>query len=264
MTNAVENVKPPLDDVMLSMDVVDTLRQDERIVERELNDEKRRIQLIERLRGIYRGQGIEVPDHILQEGVKALEERRFVYEPPHNTFEVRLAKLYVTRRAWGRWVGGGLAALALIWMGWQAFYVLPEARKQVRIHIELTNTLPDELQKLYSAVETETNSASVLQQASKLRNSGLAAAKAGQQEAAQQARTDLEAMIGELRLAYDITIVSRPGELSGLWRIRALIPIAAIIILWSRPLTNPAIGSSGKSPTKKPANVRPLQNGRYV
>ena len=31
-------VKVPLDDVMIAMDVVDTLRHDERLVERELND----------------------------------------------------------------------------------------------------------------------------------------------------------------------------------------------------------------------------------
>ena len=70
----------PLDDVMIAMDVVDTLRHDRRILERELNDERRRAELIERLRNLYKGQGIEVPDSILEEGVRALEERRFVYE----------------------------------------------------------------------------------------------------------------------------------------------------------------------------------------
>ena len=42
--------QPPLDDVMLAMDVVDTLRHDQLIVERELNEEERRAKLIERLR----------------------------------------------------------------------------------------------------------------------------------------------------------------------------------------------------------------------
>ncbi|MFV0295026.1 MAG: DUF6384 family protein, partial [Hyphomicrobiaceae bacterium] len=37
----------PLDDVMIAMDVVDTLRQDKRIVERELDDDARRTALIE-------------------------------------------------------------------------------------------------------------------------------------------------------------------------------------------------------------------------
>src|SRR4029453_14516698 len=47
---------PPPDGLVLAMDVVDTLRHRERLVERELNEE----QLIERLRSLYKGQGIEV------------------------------------------------------------------------------------------------------------------------------------------------------------------------------------------------------------
>ena len=45
----------PLDDVMIAMDVVDTLRHDRRILERELNDETRRAELIERLREPLQG-----------------------------------------------------------------------------------------------------------------------------------------------------------------------------------------------------------------
>ena len=62
---------------MIAMDVVDTLRHDRLIVDRELNDAGRHDDLIKRLREIYKGQGIEVPDHILEEGVKALKEDRF-------------------------------------------------------------------------------------------------------------------------------------------------------------------------------------------
>ena len=48
---------------------------------RELNEEGREAELIDRLRQIYRDQGIEVPDHMLAEGVKALKDSRFVYTP---------------------------------------------------------------------------------------------------------------------------------------------------------------------------------------
>ena len=53
-----------LDDVMIAMDVVDTLRHREDLVRRELNEEGRESELIARLRQIYRDQGIEVPDHV--------------------------------------------------------------------------------------------------------------------------------------------------------------------------------------------------------
>lgn len=89
-----------LDDVMLAMDVVDTLRHRVRIVDQELNEDAREEQLIARLKEIYGAQGIEVPDKILKDGVKALAEQRFVYKPPADTVSVKLAKLYVSRKKW--------------------------------------------------------------------------------------------------------------------------------------------------------------------
>ena len=65
----------PLDDVMLAMDVVDTLRHADRLVERELGAEERDQQLKERLRQLYAAQGIDVPEHILDEGVDGARAR---------------------------------------------------------------------------------------------------------------------------------------------------------------------------------------------
>ncbi len=90
--------KAPLDEVMLARDVVDTLRHRQDLVERELAGDAREKQLIEKLREIYHQQGIEVTDAVLMEGVKALDESRFVYTPPKPSLGVSLAKLYVGRR----------------------------------------------------------------------------------------------------------------------------------------------------------------------
>ena len=103
----------PLDEVMLAMDVVDTLRRRERLVARELGDDDRRSGLRDRLRDIYASQGIDVPDHIIDEGVKALAEDRFVFAPPEAGFGVRLARIYVGRARWGKYetvLGKGLYA----------------------------------------------------------------------------------------------------------------------------------------------------------
>ena len=62
-----------LDDIMIAMDVVDTLRHREDLVRRELDEEQREAELIARLRKIYHDQGIEVPDRVLADGVKALQ-----------------------------------------------------------------------------------------------------------------------------------------------------------------------------------------------
>src|SRR5690606_26118947 len=113
--------KAPLDDVMLAMDVVDTLRHEQKLVARELGASAREAQLIERLRKIYHDQGIEVPDRILAEGVKALEESRFTYTPPPDTFSTRLARLYVSRGRWGR--PALIIAALLVLIGGGYFFV---------------------------------------------------------------------------------------------------------------------------------------------
>ena len=82
MNEVVQKEQAPLDELMLAMDVVDTLRHKELVLARELQAEDRDEDLVERLREIYTGQGIVVTDEILQQGVKALREERFVYRPP--------------------------------------------------------------------------------------------------------------------------------------------------------------------------------------
>ncbi len=52
--------KKPLDEVLLAMDVVDTLRHRQLTLAREMDDVGRERELIERLKDIYHAQGIEV------------------------------------------------------------------------------------------------------------------------------------------------------------------------------------------------------------
>src|SRR3712207_4543989 len=107
-----------LDEVKLAMDVVDTLRHQENLVSRQLGEEDRDAQLLQRLREIYRGQGIEVPDRILQEGVQALKEQRFVYAPPNPSFARTVARAWVNRARIGRLL---LSLLVLLGLGWGAY-----------------------------------------------------------------------------------------------------------------------------------------------
>lgn len=94
------DVSVPLDEVMLAMDVVDTLRHQRAQVAAELDEDKREAQLIARVHSIYESQGMDVPSDVIAEGVKALVEDRFKYDPPARSFAVRLAEIYVERGKW--------------------------------------------------------------------------------------------------------------------------------------------------------------------
>lgn len=116
----VEATPVALDRVMLAMDVVDTLRHQHELVERELDDDRRQHQLIERVQAIYESQGIEVSQEVVAEGVRALREDRFVYSPPRRSFSVRLAEVYVER---GKWALRAAIALLLVVAAWATWAV---------------------------------------------------------------------------------------------------------------------------------------------
>lgn len=126
--------KAPLDEVMLAMDVVDTLRHRKVLIDRELNADAREQNLIQRLRELYASQGIEVTDEILAEGVQALQEDRFRYTPTPGGFQTMLARIYIERGKWGRRIGVLLLLLVLVRGGIYLFVDVPanhEAEQQL-------------------------------------------------------------------------------------------------------------------------------------
>lgn len=85
MASDTASTRAPLDELMMAMDVVDTLRHDERIALKELGSDERDAAMIQRLREIYTSQGIEVSDRLLREGVENLKQNRFVYSPDRKS-----------------------------------------------------------------------------------------------------------------------------------------------------------------------------------
>jgi hypothetical protein len=199
--------KPPLDDVMLAMDVVDTLRRKERLVQRELDSGAREQALKARLRKIYAAQGIEVSDGVLDEGVRALEQDRFVYKPPPKSLGTALARVYVSRGTWGKWMLGGIAVVAAALVAWQLLVVAPHA------------ALPERLEAMHAEVTELAEEPAADQRADRLLAAGEQALRDGDSAAAAAALDELEALRAQVEADYSIRIVSRPGERSGIWRV---------------------------------------------
>jgi hypothetical protein len=199
--------KQPLDEVMLAMDVVDTLRRRERLVQRELGDLDREQDLKDRLRKIYETQGIQVPEHIIEEGVAALKEDRFIYKAPEDGLRVKLASLYVSRGRWGKWVLGGIGALIVAWALNYFVFVAPDA------------ALPDDLAAAHAQVVEIAKSDNARETAERLLNAGSAALRDEKMDAAREVLKSLEDMQTSLEQEYSLRIVNRPGEKSGVWRV---------------------------------------------
>lgn len=199
--------KPPLDDVMLAMDVVDTLRRRERIVKRELDELGREEDLKERLRKIYGAQGIEVPDHVIEQGVAALKEERFTYKPPPDSFATKLARVYISRSRWGKWLGGltgaGVLAAGVNYLA----VVAPNA------------ALPQDLAQIHTEAVALARSDEARETLGRYLSTGQAALGREDRAAAKAAIQQLAEARAVLGQEYTVRIVNRAGENTGVWRI---------------------------------------------
>lgn len=214
-----------LDDVLLAMDVVDTLRHREQLVLSELDAGAREAALLGRLKEIYAAQGIDVPEQILKEGVKALEERRFIYEPPKPSIAVSLAKIYIAR---GRWMAPlilAVIALGSLGTAWHLGVAVPERQRAEAVRVELAQTLPSETGRLHREA-----TALALEEAARLKADALKAdadraIAAGDLTAARTARDALALLQQDLAAVYDVRVVYGPGEArSGVFRIPEDVP----------------------------------------
>lgn len=214
-----------LDDVLLAMDVVDTLRHREQLVLSELDAGAREASLLVRLKDIYAAQGIDVPDQILKEGVKALEERRFVYEPPKPSLSVSLAKIYIARRRWMMPLVLVVIALGSLGAAWHLGVAVPERQRAEAARIELAETLPSEIGRLQGEVAGLALEEAARLQAEALKAAGEGAIAAGDLEAARAARDGLAILKQDLTATYDVRVVYGPGEArSGVFRIPEDVP----------------------------------------
>jgi len=204
----------PLDEVMLAMDVVDTLRHRQLLVERELNTEAREQTLIKRLREIYAAQGIDVPDSVLAEGVAALEEERFVYTPPEPGFRVTLARIYITRGTWGKALLAVLAIVTAIAIVYTTLISGPQQRRLA--------ALPEELAAQRQAIIEQTTLPEARDRAEQYLKLGKLALRENDTEAAAAAIASLKALRMQLEQEYTLRIVSRPDTPSGVWRMPEL------------------------------------------
>ncbi|MEO0398208.1 MAG: DUF6384 family protein [Pseudomonadota bacterium] len=218
-SKAVASDDAAFDDVMLAMDVVDTLRHRAALVARELDGDAREAALIDRLKTIYAAQGIDVPDHILQDGVKALEEKRFAYEPNKGGLQFALARFYVARDRWLRPVSAIVGIAAFISGVYQFGIAGPAARAERAETIAITETLPTSLKEERDAALSlaETDYARARIEAAY--RAGADALEKGAAKDAQAAIDTLSALSSVLSAALTIRIVSRPGEASGFYRI---------------------------------------------
>jgi Family of unknown function (DUF6384) len=216
---AIEAKPQTLDELMLAMDVVDTLRHQDNLVERELDETRRDADLLERLRAIYKSQGIEVSDDVIRQGVTAIKEDRFAYTPPKPGLGVTLAKVWIARGKIGKVAGAAVVALGLGTGGWWFGVEQPRRADASRIEQEITQIIPRGLTAGHQEAIAEAKVESARVKANQILADGQAALRRRDAAGGRKAITDLEALRTTLTQEYWLRIISRPGEQTAIWRV---------------------------------------------
>ena len=209
---------PKLDELMLAMDVVDTLRHQEGLVEKALGEDSRDATLKERLRALYEGQGLKVSDRILDDGIRALKESRFTYDPAPPSFARTMALLWVGRAMVAK--VAAVALLAIVVLGGVTYWRVASTERATEVaRIEMTVTLPEAVDTAEAALATEALTSDARTEGERRVAAARTAIAGGNPEAARQAVAALADLRATLARTYQLRIVSRPGERTGVFRV---------------------------------------------
>jgi len=201
----------PLTDDLLAMDVADTLKRDTALAS---GSEATRAAA---LRDYYRGFGIEISDTAIAEGTAALSGDRYRHVATERGLAVALARLYVSRRAWGPPTIAIIVAITVVLGGYILAYQPYRNAQLQQAQIELTQTMPATMDALFHTVHEETKVQQAETDASAALARGKAAVAKGDRAGAQQAIADLAAIRDTLRAEYQLKIVDEPGSKWGFW-----------------------------------------------
>ncbi len=203
--------KAPLEDLMAAMDVVDTLRHQQGIAERELDSDSRRERLLARLKDMYSAQGLDVPERILLEGIDALEQERFSYTPVAPSWRTKLARIWVSRARWGKPIGFLAAIGGVLWGIYFAVEVLPARQARAALPTEIANAL--------NRIKQQAKNPEVVSNAEQIAGDAKLALKQGRFDDAKLGLSSLSATSERLSQVYSIRVISKLRESSGVWRI---------------------------------------------
>ena len=106
----------PISDDLLAMDIADTLQHDSSLATG--NDAAR----AEALRGHYRAFGIDLSDRAIADGIAAHNDNRYHHVPRQQGLRTQLARLYISRRAWGPATVGAILIVAAVLGGYVLAY----------------------------------------------------------------------------------------------------------------------------------------------
>ena len=122
------------------------------------------------------------------------------------------------RDTYGKRLGIALAGLIVVLGGYHFLVSRPAQQAQEQARIEVTETLPKQLRQAHADVVAVAADDAAKQKAAALLADGERAIRAGDRAAMSKIGAELSALRDEVTREYTLTIVSRSGESTGVWR----------------------------------------------
>ena len=129
-----------------------------------------------------------------------------------------LLTAWVTRRKWGPIAGLGVAALVGSWGLHYVNVARPQQMAEQQAHVEITQTLPAALRQAHADIATVSTEPAVRERAAALLADGERAIRDKDRAGMMRTVEALKALRAEVTAEYTLTIVSLPGQTSGVWR----------------------------------------------
>jgi hypothetical protein len=137
----------PFDEVLAAMAEVDRLKSREELLAAEADLPQRVAAIADRLKEVYRKQGLTVSEEVIARGVQQFFTRRLTFRAPESTWQQRVAIVWIERRRILVWAGGtaaaGVLAFAAVYFGIVRPIRLAEERQVALARAELVATGTD-------------------------------------------------------------------------------------------------------------------------
>jgi len=149
MTASASAHSPSFNDLIVAADIVDTIRNDERLIDHELGSEDRRKALKARLKDMYKAQGMEVSDAVIEEAVQRKDADRFVFKPMDGGVSRFLWTSYVRRNKYALRLSVTVGVIIFGLAGFSAakyqFVDKPALEEARNLELQFNEVLPNRL-----------------------------------------------------------------------------------------------------------------------
>jgi hypothetical protein len=242
--NATTASSPDLSTLLASMDAVDAARNSEQQLDEAVNLDARKQVLRDKLRSTYAAQKIAVSDDVINKGVDDFFESRYVFQPMPKGVNSVLASLYVARNRIAKTTAGLMGVFVLGWIlvlaaggahrahrAYRANAKIEAARmaeaKVIADRLEAERAevarqkaavvaeaarvaelaaFPDRIKAISDACLNVALEEQIRTRVSQIAVSAVALAKAGDVSGARSSYSDLNSILAQLNLEYDLRI----------------------------------------------------------